>query len=143
MPLRLRPAVRSFAEAMERKLRENDHKGGWENMDQFKLFSRIREELEELAEAIEEHNATKALSELPDPANFLMMLQDNIVSGRIVLQPPMSRGCAHPGCHKFTTVRGSRYCDKHVSDEDYDQALLQPKGSDLVDRVLKAGGRKR
>lgn len=44
----LRPAVRAFAEAMERKLRANDHKPGWENDDPRALLVRLHDEMREL-----------------------------------------------------------------------------------------------
>ena len=46
--IELRPDVQWFAEQMELKLRENDHKGGWEGVTPLWLMARLREELDEL-----------------------------------------------------------------------------------------------
>jgi hypothetical protein len=53
MALKLRPEVRHFAELMEKKLRENDHKGkdGWRKDHIQTLLSRTCEELGELVES--------------------------------------------------------------------------------------------
>lgn len=48
--LELRPQVATFARGMERKLRANDHKGGWENESAQYLLSRLCEEVSELLE---------------------------------------------------------------------------------------------
>ena len=48
----LRPEVRVFAEAMERKLQANDHKGGWEGMPLSWLRGRLTDESKELDAAI-------------------------------------------------------------------------------------------
>jgi NTP pyrophosphatase (non-canonical NTP hydrolase) len=78
---RYRPAVQWFAEQMERKLRENDHKGGWENENIYWLWERLREESKELIYAV---NLTRDLHADPenivresaDVANFAMMIAD-------------------------------------------------------------------
>ena len=57
-------------EAMEGKLRENDHKGGWENCKESYLTNRLYEEIEEFFD-------TKDVNELIDVANFAMMIWDN------------------------------------------------------------------
>lgn len=87
----LRPEVRAFADAMERKLQQNDHKGGWGNMPSSWLFRRLRAEMEELEavrktyiDAIEMREPNKdlstlreaILSECADVANFAMMIAD-------------------------------------------------------------------
>lgn len=83
MTLKLRPAVRRFAEAMEMILRENDHKNGWENMDHYELLGRIDDERDELLRAVDKHidgrsrNITGILKESVDVANFAMMIYDN------------------------------------------------------------------
>ena len=52
--LELRPEVRAFAEAMERKLRVNEHRGGWQDDEPGDLFERAQEEMEEFADALNE-----------------------------------------------------------------------------------------
>jgi NTP pyrophosphatase (non-canonical NTP hydrolase) len=77
---RLRPQVLRFAIAMEKKLRENDHKGGWEDCENDYLFGRLKEETEELLEAVEcsfDISSKEVLSEAADVANFALMIADN------------------------------------------------------------------
>jgi hypothetical protein len=81
MSLKLRPVVRLFAEAMERKLRANEHKGGWENADWNWLYSRMTDEMCELARAArvamtKPYGHPPALDEAADVANFAMMIAD-------------------------------------------------------------------
>ena len=78
--IELRPEVQWFAEQMELKLRANDHKGGWANEDLLWLWSRIREEWEELHTAIfcqDPIPQDLIVGEAADVANFAMMVADN------------------------------------------------------------------
>lgn len=80
----LRPSVQIFALEMERILKQNDHRGGWQDCDIQYLRARLVEEMGEyfawasrgspssLSEA--EHKQSK--KELVDIANFAMMLWD-------------------------------------------------------------------
>jgi NTP pyrophosphatase (non-canonical NTP hydrolase) len=70
----LRPEVAAFAEVMERKLRENDHKDHWRYCTGTYLFNRLRGEVNELARA---KTADERLAEAADVANFAMMIADN------------------------------------------------------------------
>lgn len=79
-----RHVVGWFAVEMEEKLRENDHKPGWRNDEISDLLTQAREELKELAEAInkaEHWNSPgawqKVIKEAADVANFCMMIADN------------------------------------------------------------------
>jgi len=87
----VRPEVRSFAREMERKLRLNDHKGGWSDCNPFWLLYRAREELAELEAEVIRRSAwgrgvspkvrkdldpARVLEEAADVANFVMMLAD-------------------------------------------------------------------
>lgn len=87
--LELRPAVRWFAEQMELKLRENDHKGGWLGIGMEYAQRRMREEALKLEDAILNfcgyHNTTARqiheskmciVREAADVANFAMMIAD-------------------------------------------------------------------
>lgn len=47
-PVKLRPVVQAFAEAMEEELQKNDYKGGWWDDHPRELLSRVVEELAEL-----------------------------------------------------------------------------------------------
>lgn len=51
MSMELRPEVAAFAQLMEAKLREKDHKGGWKDCPQGYLFRRLGEEKVELRNA--------------------------------------------------------------------------------------------
>lgn len=77
----LRPAVERFAEAMEKTLRENDHKNGWEHMTNAEIFQRITQERDELLIALcdpaDFARGCKVRHEAVDLANFCMMLFDN------------------------------------------------------------------
>ena len=48
----LRQPLRTFADQMERVLRDNDHKDGWEDMGRQEISDCIDQELLELHEAI-------------------------------------------------------------------------------------------
>lgn len=78
----LRPEVRSFANAMEEKLRANDHKGGWEEMRPEWLTGRLKGEVEELCEAVHpaqgpaDRFPDRIIGEAADVANFAMMVAD-------------------------------------------------------------------
>lgn len=104
--MKLRPQVQAFAEAMEKKLRENDHKGGWKDVcgcTTGYLTRRLRTELRELVTEIGKTNRAytkygqgryglerdqlaarkkldgqraKLLGEAADVANFAMMIAD-------------------------------------------------------------------
>lgn len=74
---RWRPEVEAFADAMEAKLRANDHKRGWRECNLQYLSMRLTQEREELRQAIE-RDATpqEILDEAADVANFAMMIAD-------------------------------------------------------------------
>lgn len=74
----LRPEVVAFAVAMEKELRENDHKGGWKTEGISYFIEKLHEEVNELTKALGDIKATKrrVLSEAADVANIAMMLAD-------------------------------------------------------------------
>ncbi|HZG59351.1 MAG TPA: hypothetical protein VEY68_02410 [Anoxybacillus sp.] len=79
--MEVRESVKWFAEQMETKLRENDKKGGWDNCKIYWLIKRMREETNELLNAVDLHRdlgATKEniIRESADVANFAMMVAD-------------------------------------------------------------------
>lgn len=77
--LRLRPEVAAFAQLMERELRVNDHKGGWQYEDPLCLLDRLREESRELKCAVGgaiTPDPDSVGSEAADVANFAMMIAD-------------------------------------------------------------------
>ena len=84
--VKLRPAVRRFAEAMEKKLRENDYKGGWRDCTDSYLYKRMTGECGELLwyltepqhkGRVNEDIIERIVGESADVANFAMMLADN------------------------------------------------------------------
>ncbi len=75
--------VRAFAEDMERILKKNDHKGGWQTCSKRYLQDRLIEEVGEyfglIAKGIDSRdivNGKLEQKELIDIANFCMMLWD-------------------------------------------------------------------
>jgi len=97
--LKLRPKVRRFAEYMELKLRENEHKPGWQSDPAPGLLRRLREETVELEDILELKESpvlrTFVTGEAADIANFAMMLADNegkLMEGRAKLFLGYSRG---------------------------------------------------
>jgi len=74
----LRPVLQLFADAMEAKLKKNDHKSGWRNLPIEALFKLLMIEIEEFKVANEFFEADAARKELVDIANFCMMLHDRL-----------------------------------------------------------------
>lgn len=77
--MKRREAVERFADEMERRLQANDHKGGWQSERKGYLLSRLREEVEELYDAmvVSEADGAGVTAEAADVANFAMMIADN------------------------------------------------------------------
>lgn len=74
----LRPQLRDFANRMEHKLRQNDHKGGWQDCASDWLLRRLEEELQELRIALATGTLLDVEEEAADVANFAMMLADQM-----------------------------------------------------------------
>lgn len=83
----LRAEVRTFAEAMEAKLRENDHKGHWNNGSAMAAdyVRRLSEETAELVDVLRQRAdlrdypddwRRRVLREAADIANFAMFIAD-------------------------------------------------------------------
>lgn len=80
----MRREVTVFAELMEAKLRENDHKGGWQQDPVTALMARLKEETDELravlsrraGSATPRSYAAEVGREAADIANFAMMVAD-------------------------------------------------------------------
>ncbi len=85
----LRVEVLAFASLMEKKLRENDHKGGWQGEDKEYLLRRLTEEMGELERAatafVTPSRGWRDIvgSEAADVANFAMMIADNCGALRV------------------------------------------------------------
>jgi len=79
--MKIRTEVLIFAEAMEKKLRKNDHKGGWDSESYDYLIARLFEEARELQRTTCRANIRGSyravLGEALDVANFAMMIYDN------------------------------------------------------------------
>lgn len=91
-PLALRPEVAAFAQLMEQKLRENDHKRGWRCCTVRYLSVRLGNELAELRRVLAERTkfigkgrfrpdvdpgiVRRIGGEAADVANFAMMIAD-------------------------------------------------------------------
>jgi hypothetical protein len=74
-----RKAVMKFAHDMEKQLKVNDHKRGWEDEHQNFLFNRIAHSLRKLDDAMkkvdrDKHEITILCANI---ANFAMMIADN------------------------------------------------------------------
>jgi len=74
--MRLRKAVRVFAQDMERKLLANDHKPNkYQGMGNLWLIMRLRQETGELTRALAA--GKNVPDEAADVANFAMFISDN------------------------------------------------------------------
>ncbi len=75
-PVELRPELRVFAEALEIRLRENDHKEGWDRMPVRACLDRAHDEFWELTKEVVHPDplVTSVLHESEDAANFLFFL---------------------------------------------------------------------
>lgn len=78
-----RPEVRAFARLMEERLRENDHKRGWQDNLPHALLRRLRQETDELEAAMPWRTGRRKWQEdlrmaieAADVANFAMMIAD-------------------------------------------------------------------
>ena len=87
----IRVEVLEFALLMEKKLKENDHKGGWENCSPIYLLNKLKEEVDEvelsLDMALDNFHREKIMlmrHECADTANFCMMLSQNFSDPKYV-----------------------------------------------------------
>jgi NTP pyrophosphatase (non-canonical NTP hydrolase) len=75
--LGVRDEVLAFAMEMEHLLRENEHKGGWADSSLEDLLEKLKEEVEELEEAIKQPGyQVEACREAGDVGNIAMMIFD-------------------------------------------------------------------
>lgn len=74
----VRPELQWFAKQMESKLRKNDHKLHWSQINTGYLTARLYQEYQELLEAIRDGKPPVEIAEeAADVANFAMMIADN------------------------------------------------------------------
>ena len=91
--MEVRDQVKDFATIMEEKLKENEHKGGWDNCDNTFLFNRLLQEVTELHESLNDLKmsveddssddtqkviARETMRECADVADFSMMISSNL-----------------------------------------------------------------
>jgi len=77
----MRESVRWFANEMESKLRDNDHKGGRDDCSYVFLMHRLDDEFNELVSCLEDRDYDGAIEECADIANFAMMIADKTRGG--------------------------------------------------------------
>lgn len=75
---KIRSEVRWFANEMEKQLKLNEHKGGWQNSSYGYLIAKINEEIKELELELEAEilNYQRIIKEAADVGNFAMMIAD-------------------------------------------------------------------
>jgi NTP pyrophosphatase (non-canonical NTP hydrolase) len=78
----IRNEVRYFAELMEKALRNNDYKGGWQKCTRHFLLRKLREEVQELEKTVGRRKndlmcPDAIAKEAADVANIAMMLANN------------------------------------------------------------------
>jgi len=80
-----RRSVQWFAVEMEKKLQENDHKGGWADEDDSYLIGRLQDEVVELKNSLRmfptKDQAERTVKEAADVANFAMMIAEQYTAG--------------------------------------------------------------
>ena len=92
---RWRSDVEWFADAMEAKLKANDHKGGWDADEPVELLRRLREETAELAKLVkptggislvmlDDPERVAILAEAADVANFAMFIAELCAKGMVL-----------------------------------------------------------
>lgn len=74
----IRQQLRLFVEAMEQKLRKNDHKTGWRELPVEALFRQLLLEIEEFKVAYEFFSPKDQRPELVDIANFALIVWDRL-----------------------------------------------------------------
>lgn len=92
-PLRLRSSVKWFAQLMEQKLRDNDHKDHWSYSTEGYLIGRITDEYAELKRA---KSFNDKIEECVDIANFAMMIADCANNKGRIRQRPQQRTAVGP-----------------------------------------------
>jgi NTP pyrophosphatase (non-canonical NTP hydrolase) len=66
--------IRRFLDAMVYKLGLNAHKGRWENISAERAMELLKDEVEELTEALRRGNLIETTLESADVANFALMI---------------------------------------------------------------------
>ena len=71
-----REEVVAFSKIMERKLWENESKGGWLSQTDAYLLKRLHQEVEELVQELKGYHSLNIQRECADVANIAMMISD-------------------------------------------------------------------
>jgi hypothetical protein len=69
---------------MRAKLEANEHKGSWRRTPTYLLMRGLRDELEELADALIANTPEAVVKEAADVANFALMIADRARANRAV-----------------------------------------------------------
>lgn len=77
-----RPVVETFAEEMEKQLKANDHKGGWETSTNYWLMEGLKKNLAALRTCVNQEpkvliQQEEIMRRAANIANFAMMIADN------------------------------------------------------------------
>ena len=76
--MKIRESVLFFAAEMDKKLRENDHKGDWLDLPLDYLMNRLYQGVNELFHSIRQGDNKNSIKEAADVGNFAMMIADII-----------------------------------------------------------------
>lgn len=89
--------IKRFIDAMVHKLHKNAHKSGFEQADIRQCLRRIREESEELEQAIAEGNVLEIILEAADCANFALIASVAAIerTPEVVVTNPHSHATGH------------------------------------------------
>jgi hypothetical protein len=68
---------------MERVLKENDHKNGWEYINPIELLIQLGVRVRELEVALNAQSKERTIKEAIDVANYAMMIADNVMKARL------------------------------------------------------------
>lgn len=77
LPSQEKRIVTNLSILMRKKLRANRHKPLWTRDEIVDLFSRAKDEMAELADAIKDNDIEDIANECADVANFMAMIMDN------------------------------------------------------------------
>jgi hypothetical protein len=71
-------ALNAFTEAMQKRLDENESKGGWEKLSEVECIRRANTNLNKFLNVREEMNFDELQASAVDAANYCMMIFDNL-----------------------------------------------------------------
>ena len=135
----VRPVVQWFAQEMERVLKQNDHKSGWQDMSLTEIMARLREESLELAIEVRRNdlNAGAIVKEAVDVANFCMFMADRATPNRQRLALPQPED-VKAGIIKQVTAYYLACIEDNTDGHSGAFGVLEILGADLNDVLAKA-----